>query len=43
MKIDGADFSDVPLRGDALNTLCAVADGTNSVTGRNTRDTLGCP
>ena len=40
--ITGADFTNVPLRGDVLNTLCAAAEGTNSVTGRETRDSLGC-
>jgi uncharacterized protein YjbI with pentapeptide repeats len=40
--IDGADFTDVMLRKDSINTLCQVARGTNSVTGRNTRDTLNC-
>jgi hypothetical protein len=42
VTIDGADFTNVPLRGDALKALCAVAQGTNQVTGRLTRDTLGC-
>ena len=42
VTITGADFTNVPLRGDVLNTLCAAAEGTNSVTGRETRDSLGC-
>ena len=42
VRIDGADFTNVPLRGDVLKRLCAVASGTNSSSGRVTRDTLGC-
>ncbi len=42
VRVDGADFTGVPLRGDALRTLCAAAKGTNPISGRNTRDTLGC-
>ena len=42
VQIDGADFTNVPLRGDALRTLCASATGTNPITGRLTRDTLAC-
>lgn len=41
--IDGADFTDVPLRPDARKRLCATAQGTNPSSGRATRDTLGCP
>ena len=40
--ITGADFTDVPMRPDQLKSLCSVADGTNPVTGRSTRESLGC-
>lgn len=42
VAIDGADFTNVPLRGDVLTSLCAIASGTNPVTGRSTRESLGC-
>ena len=42
VAISGADFTDVPMRGDQLKSLCAVASGTNPITGRDTRTSLGC-
>lgn len=42
LRIEGADFSNVPLRGDAYKRLCALASGTNPATGRSTRETLAC-
>lgn len=43
VTIDGADFTDVLLDSKVNDALCEVAQGTNPVTGRNTRDTLYCP
>lgn len=40
--IDGADFTDVLLRYDVQDQLCAIAQGTNPITKRNTRETLMC-
>ena len=41
--IDGADFTDVMLEPRMNDVLCEVAQGTNPVTGRETRETLYCP
>ncbi len=40
--ITGADFTNVPVRDDVVSTLCLAATGTNPVTSRETRETLGC-
>ena len=42
VTVEGADFTNVPLRADSLKVLCANAEGVNPVTGRDTRETLGC-
>ena len=41
-NIEGADFTDVLMRKDMQDILCAVATGTNPTTGRETRETLEC-
>ena len=40
--ITGADFSDAILDGVQVKELCQKAIGTNSKTGIETRDSLGC-
>lgn len=40
--INGADFTNVPMRSDVIATLCSVAEGKNPITGRITRETLNC-
>ena len=41
-KIEGADFSYAILDSDDQKNLCKMAEGTNPVTGINTRDSLEC-
>ncbi|KAI9157332.1 hypothetical protein LWI28_020754 [Acer negundo] len=41
-NINGADFTDVPLRDDQREYLCKFADGINPTTGNATRETLLC-
>ena len=43
VTIEGADFTNVDLRTDARQRLCAVASGSHPTTHRLTRDTLNCP
>ena len=42
-NIEGADFTDVLLDPKDNDRLCEIASGTNSETGRETRETLFCP
>jgi uncharacterized protein YjbI with pentapeptide repeats len=42
VKVEGTDFTDALLAPQQVNNLCKVASGTNSKTGVDTRESLGC-
>lgn len=42
VDITGADFTDAILDGAQIKQLCAIAQGVNSKTGIETRESLGC-
>ena len=42
VKITGADFTNVPFRRSEIEILCSTAEGINSYTKRDTRESLGC-
>jgi hypothetical protein len=42
-SISGADFTDALIRKDVQQGLCKFAEGTNPITGVDTRESLYCP
>jgi len=42
VDITGADFTDAIMDGAQIKELCKIASGSNSQTGIDTRDSLGC-
>ena len=42
VNITGTDFTNVVITGEDLNYLCSIANGTNTITKRDTISTLEC-